>query len=88
MRIFGTVQVASSVSSASNAHTTNGVSTAWMLHFVTDGTDPTNPIHTQFLRLRDLMIEKGAKWPPDSPEQVREQMRARGEISATPGQTN
>jgi len=71
-----------------NLYTVNGSSTTWAVHLAINGTDPTHPIHAQFLRLRDLMIEKGAKWPPDSPEQVREQMRARGEIPATPRQTN
>jgi hypothetical protein len=32
----------------------------------------------QYEQLRDLIIKKGAKWPPDPPEVVRDQMRAQG----------
>jgi len=67
-----------------NAYTVNGVSVTWALRFVIDSTEPGNPIHEKFLALRDLMIEKGAKWPPDSPPEVRDQMRARGETPVVP----
>jgi len=68
-----------------SVHTVNGVSAAWAVYVEIRDGQPTHPIHTQFLRLRDLMIEKGAKWPPDSPEHV----RARGEMpTMAPRQTN
>jgi len=67
-----------------NTYTTNGASTTWAVHLAVNGTEPGNPIHEKFLALRDLMIEKGAKWPPDSPPEVREQMRARGETPVVP----
>jgi len=67
-----------------NTYTTNGASTTWAVHLAVNGTEPGNPIHEKFLALRDLMIEKGAKWPPDSPVEVREQMRVRGETPVVP----
>jgi len=67
-----------------NAYTVIGVTPAWAVYQeVTEG-QPGHPVHTQFLALRDLMIEKGAKWPPDSPLEVREQMRVRGETPLVP----
>ena len=67
-----------------NTYTAVGSSTAWGVHLAVNGTRPGNPIHTQFLELRDLLISKGAKWPPDSPIEVRDQMRARGENPPVP----
>ncbi len=67
-----------------NTHWTNGASTTWGVHLAVNGTRPGNPIHTQFLELRDLLISKGAKWPPNSPIEVRDQMRARGENPPVP----
>ncbi|WP_418647839.1 ankyrin repeat domain-containing protein [Thauera butanivorans] len=67
-----------------NTHKTNGVSVAWSVHLSVQDMRPGNPIHTQFLELRDLLISKGAKWPPNSPIEVRDQMRARGEKPAVP----
>jgi len=67
-----------------NTHTVNGASTAWAVHLAINGTRPGNPVHEKFLELRDLLIAKGAKWPPDSPVEVREQMRARGETPVVP----
>lgn len=67
-----------------NTYITIGVSPAWSVHRAINGTRPGNPVHEQFLELRDLMIAKGAKWPPDSPVEVRDQMRARGETPVVP----
>ncbi|SDT88662.1 ankyrin repeat domain-containing protein [Halopseudomonas salegens] len=67
-----------------NTYTAVGSSIAWGVYLDINDTRPGNPIHTQFLELRDLMIEKGAKWPPDSPIEVRDQMRARGENPPVP----
>lgn len=67
-----------------NTYKTIGSSPAWATHLAINGTRPGNPIHQQFLELRDLMIAKGAKWPPDSPMEVRDQMRARGENPPVP----
>jgi len=67
-----------------NVYTVNGVTPAWAVYLEVKDGQPGNPIHEKFLALRDLMIEKGAKWPPDSPVEVREQMRARGETPVVP----
>lgn len=67
-----------------NTYITVGASTTWAAYLAINDTRPGNPIHEQFLQLRDLMIEKGAKWPPDSPIEVRDQMRARGENPPVP----
>ena len=67
-----------------NTYTAIGSSTSWAVELSINDTRPGNPIHEQFLELRDLMIEKGAKWPPDSPMEVRDQMRARGENPPVP----
>ena len=67
-----------------NTYTAVGSSIGWSVHLAINGTRPGNPIHEQFLELRDLMIAKGAKWPPDSPMEVRDQMRARGENPPVP----
>ena len=65
-------------------HKTNGSSVSWSVYLSVQDMRPGNPIHTKYLELRDLMIEKGAKWPPDSPIEVRDQMRARGENPPVP----
>jgi len=67
-----------------NTYTVNGVSPAWAIHLAINRTRPGNPVHEKFLELRDLLIAKGAKWPPDSPVEVREQMRARGGTPVVP----
>jgi len=67
-----------------NAYTVIGVTPAWAVYLEIEDGQPGHPVHTQFLALRDLMIEKGAKWPPDSPLEVRDQMRARGETPVVP----
>lgn len=64
-------------------HYSNGSSTAWAVHLSIEDQRP-GPLRTQFEQLRDLMIAKGAKWPPDPPEVVREQMRAKGLTPAVP----
>jgi len=67
-----------------NTYTVNGASPSWAVHLAINDTRPGNPIHEKFLELRNLLIAKGAKWPPDSPVEVREQMRARGETPVVP----
>jgi len=53
-----------------NTYTVNGASTSWAVHLAITDTRPGNPVHEKFLELRDLLIAKGAKWPPDSPPEV------------------
>ena len=67
-----------------NTYKTNGSSVAWSVYLSIQDMRPGNPVHTKFLELRDLMIAKGAKWPPDSPMEVRDQMRARGDNPPVP----
>jgi uncharacterized protein len=55
----------------------SGVSTAWSVQLLIDSQRPGR-LRARLEDLRALMISKGAKFPPDSPEVVREQMRARG----------
>jgi hypothetical protein len=60
-----------------NTYNRLGASVAWAVYLRLERLAP-GPVRTQFEQLRDLMIKKGAKWPPDSPEVVRDQMRAKG----------
>lgn len=62
----------------------NGASTAWAVHLTLQRMRPDHAIYKQFELLRDLMIARGAKWPPDPPEVVRERMRAQGLTPAVP----
>ena len=66
-----------------NTNTTNGVSVGWAVHKEL-GRQAPGPMRTRFEELRDLMIAKGAKWPPDPPEVVRDHMRAQGLKPAVP----
>ena len=60
-----------------NTVTVNGVTPAWTIKWTLDRLQ-RSPLRTQFEELRDLMIAKGAKWPPDPPEVVRDWMRRQG----------
>ncbi|MGH8156273.1 MAG: ankyrin repeat domain-containing protein [Rhodanobacteraceae bacterium] len=62
---------------AVDTSTTTGVTPAWQVQGALDHLH-SDPMHTEFEKLGDLMIGKGVNWPPDSPEVVREQMRAKG----------
>ena len=66
-----------------DTYTVNGVSIGWSVKWTLDRMQP-GPVRTQFEQLRDLLISKGMKWPPDSPDVVRDQMRARGEEVVVP----
>ena len=63
--------------------TTTGSSTAWAVHLTIQDQQP-GPLRSKFEQLRDLMIQKGAKFPPDPPEVVRDRMRAQGLKPAVP----
>ncbi|NIC36729.1 hypothetical protein HBJ58_08570 [Halomonas desiderata] len=60
-----------------NIRTSTGVTTAWRVHNRIEDTPPS-PLRDDFIRLRDMMIERGVEFPPPSPVEVREQMRAEG----------
>ena len=66
-----------------DTYTVNGVTMGWSVKLRLDRMQP-GPVRTQFEQLRDLLISKGMKWPPDSPDVVRDQMRARGERVVVP----
>ena len=40
--------------------------------------ESTNKLRAHFERLRDLMVARGVKWPPEPPESVRAQRKAQG----------
>ncbi|MCL7931204.1 ankyrin repeat domain-containing protein [Halomonas llamarensis] len=60
-----------------NPRMENGVTTAWGVHRVLQRLQPS-PVRDKFLELRDMMVERGVEFPPPSPIEVREQMRAEG----------
>jgi hypothetical protein len=60
-----------------NTYTVNGVTVGWFVAGPLERLKPGS-VRIQYEQLRDLMIKKGAKWPPDPPEVVRDQMRAQG----------
>ena len=66
-----------------DTYTVNGATIGWLVKLTLDRMQP-GPVRTQFEQLRDLLISKGMKWPPDSPGVVRDQMRARGEEVVVP----
>ena len=66
-----------------DTYTVNGATIGWLVKLTLDRIQP-GPVRTQFEQLRDLLISKGMKWPPDSPDVVRDQMRARGERVVVP----
>lgn len=55
-----------------------GVTPAWALQLVIDGQKPSSPNRREFEKIRDSMIARGIRFPPDSPDVVREQMRRQG----------
>lgn len=66
-----------------NTYDVGGVSAGWAAQFAINRQQP-GPLRTKFEQLRDLMIQKGAKFPPDPPEVVRDRMRAQGLKPAVP----
>jgi len=68
----------------SEAFDNNGVTPSWAVSLRLKRIRREHPLHAQFEQLRDLMIAKGAKWPPDPPDVVRERMRAQGLQPAVP----
>src|SRR5690625_2092163 len=60
------------------AFTRNGVTMMWAVKSVIDFQQPGSLLRLDYERLRDRMIEKGAKYPPDPPKVVRAWARAQG----------
>ncbi|QIL80524.1 hypothetical protein G7047_11880 [Diaphorobacter sp. HDW4A] len=66
-----------------DTYTVNGVTLGWSVKRKLDSLQP-GPLRTQFEQLREQFVAKGMKWPPDSPEVMRDQMRAKGEKVVVP----
>ena len=66
-----------------DTYTVNGVTMGWSVKLRLDRMQP-GPVRTQFEQLRDLLISKGMKLPPDAPDVVRDQVRTRGERVVVP----
>ena len=60
-----------------NIRLRTGVTPAWGVHLKIQDIQP-GPMRDQFIQLRDMMIERGVEFPPLSPIEMREQMRAEG----------
>ncbi|MGO2246091.1 MULTISPECIES: ankyrin repeat domain-containing protein [Halomonas] len=60
-----------------------GVTPAWGVHLKIQDIQP-GPMRDHFIQLRDMMIERGVEFPPPSPLEVREQMRAEGLTPVVP----
>ncbi len=60
-----------------NLLTTGGVSLMWAVQGIIEKQQP-GEFRTKYEKIRDLMISKGAKYPPDPPAKVREWMRSQG----------
>lgn len=61
-----------------NAFDRNGVSMLWAVESSIEMLQPGTGLRLEYERLRQRMIEKGAKYPPDPPKQVRAWARAQG----------
>src|SRR5690625_1772890 len=61
-----------------NAFDRIGVSMMWSVQSSIEMLQPGSPLRLDYERLRDRMIEKGAKYPPDPPKVVRAWARAQG----------
>jgi len=61
-----------------------GYTPPWEIHEGLEQQPPNEFFHEKWLVLRDAMIARGAKWPPDPPVVVRDLMRARGELVRVP----
>lgn len=59
-------------------YSVGGVTPAWAVHLTIESQQPGSPMRRDFERLRDRMIVRGAKFPPDPPEKVRAWMKTQG----------
>ncbi|MGO3699437.1 MULTISPECIES: ankyrin repeat domain-containing protein [Halomonas] len=65
-----------------NIRLPTGVTTAWRIH--NRLSNRSGPVREGFAQVRDMMIERGVEFPPPSPLEVREQMRAEGLTPVVP----
>jgi uncharacterized protein len=61
-----------------NVYTVRGATPGWTVHLIIERQEPGSELRHQFVQLRELMIAKGAKFPPDPPEKVRAWMKSQG----------
>lgn len=62
-----------------NTAAVNGGTPAWSIYSDLQHMSPEpSPFRKKMENLRDMLIARGAKWPPDPPAVVREQMKAKG----------
>jgi uncharacterized protein len=59
-------------------YSTGGATPAWTVHLILRRLDPSSELYRQYDQLRLMMIERGAKDPPDSSETVRAWMKSKG----------
>jgi uncharacterized protein len=59
-------------------YTTRGATPAWTVHLIMRRLDPSSELYRRYDQLRLMMIERGAKDPPDSSETVRAWMKSKG----------
>lgn len=53
-----------------NVSTTGGVTPGWAVQTIIQRQQPDSPMRRRFEDLRDFIISKGAKWPPEHPDKV------------------
>jgi hypothetical protein len=63
-----------------NILSVSGVTPAWAVHLTIEGQQPGSPMRRDFEHLRDRMIARGAKFPPDPPDKVRAWMKMQGMV--------
>jgi hypothetical protein len=61
-----------------NVSTSAGVTPGWAIHTIIERQQPDSALRHRFEDLRDFIISKGAKWPPDHPDRVMAWRKANG----------
>jgi ankyrin repeat protein len=61
-----------------NVSSVDGVTPGWGIHTIIKRQQPDSPLRRRFEELRDLIVSKGAKWPPDHPDTVIAWRKANG----------
>jgi ankyrin repeat protein len=61
-----------------NLSTSAGATPGWATHTIIERQQPGSALRRRFDDLRDFIVSKGAKWPPDPPDKVRAWRKSRG----------
>jgi ankyrin repeat protein len=61
-----------------NVSTSAGVTPGWAIHTILERERPDSALRRRFEELRDFIVSKGAKWPPDHPDTVIAWRKANG----------